>query len=126
VRDDDGLRAQGQAPFDVLRVQVEGRRVDLGHDRRSPGDGHGVQQRRADETRDHDLVARADPHGGEGQVQGRRARAHAHGMRHSDESGEFPLEGLNLRAFGDLAGGDDRSRRLRLFVAQSGPRVGNE
>ena len=47
-------------------------------------------------------------------------------MRHSDESGEFPLEGLNLRAFGDVAGGDDRSRRLRLFVAQSGPRVGNE
>ena len=73
VRDDDGLRAQGQAPFDVLRVQVEGRRVDLGHDRRSSGDGHGVQQRRADETRDHDFVARTDPHGSEGQVQGRRA-----------------------------------------------------
>jgi hypothetical protein len=47
-------------------------------------------------------------------------------MRHPDESGEFPLEGLNLRAFGDMAGSDDRSSRLRLLVAKSGPRVGDE
>ena len=94
----DRLRARRDARSDVLGIEVQGLRVDVGeHGRRADaGDRLGGRVER-ERGADH-LVSATDLQRLEGEDERVRAVRHADGMRNTEEGGGLVLEGLHLRA----------------------------
>ena len=109
----------GDGGLDGDRIQVEGHRVDVGEDRLGAGQGDGVAGGGEGEGRDDHLVTLTNAGGQQTDVQGRGARVDGHAMDPVDDlGGELLLEGVDLGALGDHAGGDDLVDGLALVITE--------
>ena len=82
---------------DVLGVEVERRRVDVGEHRRRAAAGDRLGGRVEGERGADHLVARADPHRVEREHERVGAVRDADGARHAEVPGRLALEGLDVR-----------------------------
>ncbi|HYK99119.1 MAG TPA: aminotransferase class I/II-fold pyridoxal phosphate-dependent enzyme [Candidatus Acidoferrales bacterium] len=116
----DRLGALGDALLDVVRVDVEGARVDLAEDDLGAGVQHRVRRRDEGERRHDDLVTRADARGREREVQAGRARRRRDAVLRADVRRDGLLELGHLRALRHPAAPDRLEGRARLLLAERG------
>src|SRR5581483_2391407 len=121
----DGPRAWGDAALDVVRVDVEGARVDVGQSQ--PGgvlrDGEGARD--VPHRRHDHLVVPPNAQRLEADVQGGRPVVYRDRVLNSHVAGQARLELLDARAHANPSGAQRLHDRLDLLFAQNRLRPGN-
>ena len=112
----DRPRAAGDLAADVLQVQRQGMRIDVGEDRHRQAIGHAMG--RGDERhRGHDhFMPVVHVQEFQGQVQGGRAGIHRHGVGGADEFGELLFELRGFRPQPDPSRAQHFGNRVDLFL----------
>ena len=100
-----GLRPRRHACGDILGIEVQGLRVDVGEDRRCAGSRDRLGRRVEREGGADHLVATSDPERLEREDERVRPVRHADRVRNTQEGGGFVLEGLHF-------GAEDESPRV--------------
>lgn len=109
----------GNRGLDGSRVEGKRDRVDVSEHRLGAGQGYRVAGSGESEGRDDDLVALTDARGQQANVEGRGSRVDGDAVNPVDDlGGELVLEGVDLGALGDHAGGNNLVDGLTLVIAE--------
>jgi hypothetical protein len=121
---DDRLRARRDPGFDPFGVQEQRGRIDVREHRRSALVDDAVGRRGERERRDDDLVARPDPQGERGGVEGRRAAVDGHPLARPDRGGERLFEPPDQRSGREPVGPQRRRHGGHVVVVDPLSAVG--
>ena len=108
----DRLRTRRDSRGDVLGVEVQGHRVDVGEDRRRTDTRDRLGRRVEREGRADHLVAATDAEGFEREDERVGSVRYADRMRHAEEGGRLALERLDLGAEDEATGVEDGGEAL--------------